>query len=232
MSQEVNLTDQFTGLSEIKYMNNVTQAQTKVIETWTEKRDSLLREIGILETEYATKRKDLTEAGTNLDSLHRSIAEAKGRLAELTALEERHKTSVSLEVAELEARKSRLQGECLAEENKIKKAAEQQTQIGNSITILSQAHDKMADQAAIVNRVVGEIIETSVNHVSETKKNMSEIRSVTLEVIEKGNENVKQTGIVLDKLPRYIFELQKPIPIRRAYATPKGTIIRPEASKK
>jgi outer membrane lipoprotein-sorting protein len=57
---------------------------------------------------------------------------------------------------------------------------------------------------------------------------MSEVQIVVTQVIEKGNENVKQTGIVLEKLPRYIFELQKPIRIRRAYATPKGTIIRPE----
>jgi chromosome segregation ATPase len=209
-------------------MNNFTPAQNKVIETWTEKRDTLLREIGALETELSDKRKETTQEGINLDALHKSIAEAKGRLTELQLLEDRHKTSVSIEVSELEARKSRLEAECLAKEEDKKKADIELSRINASIAALSNAHNKMADQAAIVNRVVGEIIETSVNHASETKKIMSEVQIVVTQVIEKGNENVKQTGIVLEKLPRYIFELQKPIRIRRAYATPKGTIIRPE----
>lgn len=209
-------------------MNNFTPAQQKVIETWTEKRDTLLREIGALETEVSSKRNELTQSGANLDSLNQSIAEAKGRLTELQLLEDRHKTSVSIEVSELEARKSRLEAECLAKEEEKKNADTELSRINASIIVLSKAHDKMADQAAIVNRVVGEIIETSINHSSETKKMMSEVRTIATEVIEKGNENVKQTGVVLGKIHRYIFELQKPIRIRRAYATPKGNIIRPE----
>jgi len=89
----------------------------------------------------------------------------------------------------------------------------------------------MADQAKIVNQVVGEIIETSTLHTNEMKTIMGDIKFIATEVIEKGNENVKQTNIVLEKLPRYIFELQKPIPIRRTYQVPRGTVIEPEDKK-
>jgi len=202
-----------------------------MIETWTEKRDTLLREIGILETEKADRTKENAQAGLNLDEINKQIAEARGRLAELDALEERKKNSLSIEVAELEARKSRLEGECTEKEKAIVKATEEENRISDSITLLSNAHGKMSDQAAIVNKVVGDMIETTQNHVNNTRTIMLEIETVSNRVIEKGNENVKQTGIILEKLPRYIFELQKPIPIRRAYATPKGTIIRPETGK-
>lgn len=196
-------------------MNNFTPAQQKVIETWTEKRDSLLSEIGILQTQLDTQRKELTDGGLSLDELHRSIAEAQGRLAEITALEERYKESVSKEVAELETRKSRLEAECTAKEKEKEQSNSEITRINNAITTLSEAHDKMAEQAAIVNRVVGEITETSTAHVSETKTILAEVRTVANEVIEKGNENVKQTNIVLEQLPRFIFEMQRPIPVRR-----------------
>jgi len=202
-----------------------------MIETWTEKRDTLLREIGILETQKFENTKENAQAGLNLEEINKQIAEVRGRLAELEALEERKKNSLSIEVAELEARKSRLEGECVEKEKAIVKATEEENRISDSITLLSNAHGKMSDQAAIVNKVVGDMTETTQNHVNNTRTIMLEIETVSNRVIEKGNENVKQTGIILEKLPRYIFELQKPIPIRRAYATPKGTIIRPETGK-
>jgi len=209
-------------------MNEFTPAQTKVIETWTEKRDTLLREIGVAETTLSDVRKATTEEGLNLEALHKSIAEAKGRLAELDALEDRKRNSVAIDVAELEARKSRLEGECLAKESAVIAATQEESRVIASINILCEAHDKMADQAKIVNQVVGQIIETSQAHMSEVSHMMIDIKAIASEVIEKGNENVTQTNIVLEKLPKYIFELQRPIPVRRTYAVPRGTVIEPD----
>lgn len=209
-------------------MNEFTPQQRKVIETWTEQRDTLLREIGLYTTERDDLRKSLSEAGLSLADLHNSISEARGRLAELTALEERHKDSVSIEVAQLEARKSRLEGECLAQEASLKASKEEQQSVAESTTVLKVAHEVMKDQAAVVNSVVGQIIETSQLHTSDMKTIMAEIKSVADDVIEKGNANVAQTNIVLEKLPKYIFELQKPIPVRRMYAAPEGTVIEPD----
>lgn len=212
-------------------MNQLTPAQIKVIETWTEKRDILLREIGVYQTQLNDHKKELTGAGLNLADLHKSIAEARGRLAELDALEERHKNSISVELAELEIRKTRLETECTDMEKRIKASETEQSRIVTSITVLCEAHDKMADQAKIVNDVVSQIIQTSQSHTSDMRDIMAEIRTIAAEVIEKGNENVKQTGIVLEKLPKYIFELQRPIPVRRTYAAPRGTVIDPENKK-
>ena len=212
-------------------MNQFTPAQVKAIETWTEKRDALLREIGVYESRLEIVKKDCTDGGLALDDINKQIAEAKGRLKELDAIEERHKNSVSVEVSELEVRKTRLETECTAMEKRLKDGAESEALIVTSINSLSDAHDKMADQAKIVNKVVGEIIQTSQLHISEMNTLMTNIRTVSTEVIEKGNENVKQTGIILEKLPRYIFELQRPIPVRRAFSPERGTVIEPEKKK-
>lgn len=199
-------------------MNNFTPVQQRAIQTWTEQRDALLREIGMYSTELNTLKASTTESGLALADLHKSIAEARGRLAELDALEERYKGSVSLEVAELEARKSRLQSECSSLEEKCRSKEKEYSDLSNLISVLQGAHDTMKDQAAIVNRITGELVQTSQNHISEIKSSLVEIRTISAEVIEKGNENVKQTGIILEKLPKYIFELQRPIPVRRRFS--------------
>lgn len=209
-------------------MNELTPAQVKVIETWTEQRDSLLREIGVYQNDFNEIKKSKIDEGLALADLHKQIEFAKGRLVELDTLEERKKTSITIEVAELEARKSRLEAECLALSNRVTAAETEENRVINSISTLCEAHDKMADQAKIVNDVVSQIIETSKTHLSEATVLMSEIKTTSAEIIEKGNENVKQTNIVLEKLPRYIFELQRPIPVRRTYATPRGTVIEPD----
>lgn len=196
-------------------MNQFTPAQVKAIQTWTETRDALLREIGVYQSRLEVIKKDCKEGGLALADFHTQIAEVRGRLAELDALEERHKNSISVVVSELEVRKTRLETECTAMEKRLKDGAESEAQIFTSIKVLSEAHDKMADQAQIVNKVVGEIIQTSQLHTSEMKTIMSNIRTVSNEVIEKGNKNIQQTNLVIAELPRFVFELQRPIPVRR-----------------
>ena len=197
-----------------------TPAQVKALETWAEQRDTLLREIGQYSTELDVLKADTKTQGLNLADLHRSISEARGRLAELTALEDRTRTSVSNDVAELIARKSRLEAECAEKENNLKKMDAIQTDKAAAIETLILAHDKMSDQAKIDDQVVGHVKANTEHALSEMGTKMAEIRTVALEVIERGNANVAQTNIVLEKLPKYIFELQRPIPIRRTY--PEG----------
>lgn len=201
-------------------MNQLTPAQLNVIRTWTEERDALRNEIGTLSVERDLLATSNVEGAAALTEKNTQIAEARGRIAELSALEERMRTSLAMDVAELEARKSRLQAECSANEEAIKALGLRQNETVHNIEVLMLAHDKMGDQATIVEQVVGQVIETSKTAVSDMKVTMAEIHSLALNVVEKGNANLEQTNIVLEKLPKYIFELQRPIPVRRHY--PKG----------
>jgi len=209
-------------------MTQFTPAQTKAIQGWTEQRDTLLRQIGVYSAELEEKKKGVVQSGLDFAALEKQIAEARGRLAEIDALEARYRGSLATDIAELEVRKTRLEGECTLMEEKLKSGAEKYSIITAATDSLEAAHVVMKDQSAIVNRVVGEIIQTSTLHTSEMKTMMAEIKTVADGIIEKGNFNIAQTGIIIEKLPKYIFELQRPIPVRRAYATPKGTIIRPD----
>lgn len=196
----------------------LTATQQKQLATWAEQRDAVLLQLREATIERDGTRGEAKEAGQNLAALHRDIQEVKGRIAELTALEERHKTSVSIEVAELEARKSRLEAECVAKNGELIIFDKRGNEKVEAIKNLTIVYERMSDQAQIVDQVVGKVIETSSAAVMDMKATMIEIHTLAGDVIEKGNANVAQTTIVLEKLPKYIFELQRPIPVRRTYA--------------
>lgn len=209
-------------------MNNLTPAQIQAIQGWTGQRDTLLREIGVLSTQKEELVKTSTDLGLSNIELEKQIENKRGRLAELDALELRHRGSVSTDIAELEIRKSRLEGECLLKQAEVETAVAKYGIITAALSTLQTVHDTMSDQAAIVNRIAGELVQTTQVASSDMKVVMSEIKAVAEQVIDRGNENLAQTAIILDKLPRYIFELQKPIPVRRVYRAPAGAQIEPQ----
>lgn len=199
---------------------NLTPPQLQQLQTWAEKRDAILGEIRNFSGELEELRKSTKDQGQNLAALHVSIAEARGRLAELDALEERKRISVANDVAELEIRKTRLEGECTLLNERLKAGAYQYGIITAAVANLESAHEIMKDQAAIVNRVVGEIIVTSQTHTSDMKTMMAEIQTIAAEVIEKGNANIAQANSLMETVPPFVFKLQKSIAARRIY--PKG----------
>lgn len=201
-------------------MNTLTPAQKTVLQTWTEQRDSLLREIGNYSTELDTLQKSTKSEGLALADLHTSIAGARGRIAELDALETRYRGSLATDIAQLEVRKSRLEGECSVLDERIKGGSDKYEFLIVATGEMQSAHDTMKDQAVIVNRVVGEIIQTSQTHTSDMKTIMTEIKAIVDQVIEKGNENIAQANSLIETVPVFVAKLQKSIAIRRVY--PKG----------
>jgi len=209
-------------------MNDLTHAQAESMQSWAQERDTLLGEISILASQKEALGIELETAGLNLDELSKTIESSKGRIKELEALEERTRGSLSVDIAELMVRKSRLEGECLVKDTESDWLSITNGEKVLAIDNFSLALNTMQYQANIINDVVGQITETNKTHLSDVKVMVDHIETVSAQVIEKGNENVKQTNIVLEKLPRYIFELQKPIPIRRAYKAQRNLVIEPE----
>lgn len=211
-------------------MNQHTPAQVKAIQGWTEQRDALLREIGLYAPQLEELKKSTVAEGQNLAALHVNIAEARGRLAELTALEERHKNSVSNDVSTLELRKTELEGIVSTKEAELKAALDKHSIVTAATEHFAIAHDNLTEKLTDAHKLVHEIVDAGAKHLSDMKTVMVEVKGVSDGVIAKSNENIAQTGIILEKLPRYIFELQKPIHVRRVFAAPAGTVIAPETT--
>lgn len=198
-------------------MNQYTPAQLNAIRTWTEERDSLRTEIGALTTDRDGIAQSNREGAEALTDLNNRIAEARGRLAELETSEDRRRNSVANDVAELEARKSRLEGECTAKEDALKVLDSRQEEKVSNIETLSAAHDRMSDQSAIVDQVVGQVIEKSTGHISHMTEKVREMDEAVSGVITKSKENIEQANIVIPKMARFVFDSQRPVPVRRTY---------------
>lgn len=198
-------------------MTALSPQQQQMLQTWAEQRDSLSREIGTYTTQCDTVRGESIQEGENLQALHMKIAEVQGRIIEISALEERMRNSTATDVAELIARKSRLEAECAAKEEESKTWDARKTEQVSAIETLVLAHNKMTDQAAIVDQVVGQVIQKSTDHLSNMRNTIEQISTAATAVINKANENVATTNIVLEKMPKFIFDMQKPIPVRRTY---------------
>jgi len=205
-----------------------TPAQKNAILTWTEQRDNLLKEIGVLNTEKEAIHKANKEQAESADELRLKSAEIQGRLDVLEVLENRQKSSLSIEIVELEKRKSQLETEITAKEAESKVFDKTKVEKMTSIELLSMVHTKVSEQTKILEETVGKVIKSAETHTSNMVEMVSNIETIATQVIDKSNKNVEQTNIVLEKLPRYIFELEKPIPIRRAYKAQRNLVIEPE----
>lgn len=200
-------------------MNPLNPAQQRQMQAWAEQRDSLLREIATHTIERDNKRKEANAEALRLTDLHRSISNAEGSLSVLDRLEEVKKNSVSAEVADLVVRKSKLEVEIHAIEDKKIAAKREHDIIVASIADLSDSHGAIKEQVDAIKSILGHIKTTSAEHLQQVAEIVIGIRSVSDAVIDRSNENLGQTKIIIEKLPKYIFELQRPIPIRRTYPT-------------
>lgn len=209
-------------------MNQFTPAQNKAIETWTEQRDSLLREIGILTTQKQEEEKNCKEASESLRVIEKKIAESLGRLNELNELEKFRQKSVSKEVSDLEARKSRLEAECTEKEKEIKMHENESKHMVDYINLVWESHEKMATKIKVVDEVASQVIQNSERHISNMQRMMTDVDKIVTQVVDKSSANIEQTNIVLEKLPKYIFELEKPIPLRRTFKAPPKAVIPPD----
>lgn len=206
-------------------MNPVVFKQKKLLEELKEQEIVLVRDIGKYTAQLDQLTKSTTEKGAALQSLNESIAEAKGRMAEIEDAEKRYKDSVNNEIIELSVRKSQLESEITVKEAEISALDVRKEEISSEISTLVNIQDKVFGRVSSLEKVMANIVEAGDSYVSNILTKSEKIGGIFEQMIIKGRDNVKQTNIVLEKLPKYIFELQRPIPIRRA---PRGMVIEPE----
>ncbi len=189
-------------------------AQQKQLETWAEQRDKIIQEIGSLSTERDSLLKENKEHGLAYSDLQKSIAEAKGRLLEINAVEERFKTSLSLEVTELIARKGRLESEIETKNIELKGIEDKKKTLLSTIDTIISLHDKAFDRIGVMDEMVSSVKLISQDNIFEMKQFLQAVKTSCEEIVAVNRENVATAKIVLDKFSKFIFEIQKPIPLR------------------
>lgn len=194
----------------------MTPAQQQKIATWAEQRDTLIREIGILETEKAAKTTTNIELGSSNAELEKQIAGKRGILSELEAKEERFRNSLATDIVELATQKSRLEAEIQTKRTDIRALDKEKISIIETIGVLTTLHQTAADRVDSMDqifersRIVNEQGLHSLQEFLATMKTMVDETSVSYGKVMEVNTQV------LDKLPQYIFQMEKQIIERHA----------------
>lgn len=195
-------------------MEEITPEQKKQLGRWAIERDAILEEISRLKIEEnALNERNISLANSNTD-LETRINQSIGRLAELDKQEETRKNLVSIEVADLEKKKTALENQIPSLDKEISAKISEINILANTLLTVTDVHGKVFDKASILDQIVEHVTKVSSQNITDIEIFMTLLKKSIQEIVDKNSKNVEQTNIILEKLPRYIFELQKPIPIR------------------
>lgn len=183
--------------------------QQTQLESWVDKRDKILREIGIYQTERDSLFNYNKEAGLSLASLHKSISESKGRIAEILETEERLKNSTTNEISALIAQKSRLESEIETKKVEVKSLEEKKLLLIETINSSIAIHEKTIDRVSGIDEKVESLSKVTGNSKFVIEELIESVKKGCQELNDLNEKNVKATNLVLDKLPAMLIELQK-----------------------
>jgi DNA repair exonuclease SbcCD ATPase subunit len=185
------------------------------LQSWVAQRDQLLKSIADLKTEIESlekKNRELSESNSDIES---RISKAQGRMEEMDKSEEAYKEVVGIEVSDLLSQKSKLEVEVSREQVVLESLNSKKQTLLEAIDTLTQIYDKVFSNVHEMEGIVGNVKEVSDKNIAELHGMFSEIGTKLTEVMEKGKESADGANVILEKLPRWIFELQRPVSLKR-----------------
>lgn len=192
-----------------------TPEQQNSLKSWAARRDEILRDIAKFRIEQEGLIKSNNDGNEAFSEVQGRITHAIGRLDELDRLEESKKLSLSKDVADLQVQHSVLQGKIETANTELKGIESKKESLINLISTFGEIFGSIIGRATALEESVGHIAADANTFNTRFTELKGNIEQSTQEIVEKNSENVKQTNIVLSSIHKYIFELQKPIPVRR-----------------
>lgn len=148
-------------------MDELTPEQKKQLQTWAEQRDSILGEITTHrreEEKLVKHNKDLSESNTELET---TIQMNRGRILELDKQEKVRAKFISLEVYELEKKKTRLESIVSGLEKNISTLTARHEDITSNIKTLIETHDRVYARTSVLDQVVDRVTRVNGQSINE-----------------------------------------------------------------
>lgn len=205
-------------------MSEITPAQQKHLEAWAEKRDEILRGISALETEKnekAEQNRKLNEANSEVE---KRIFIAEGRLIEIEKKEAERASLISKEILALETQKTELEGKIPALQSEINSLAIEKLILVDSIKDLTLVHGEVFTRTAALEGIVDHVSSVSSKNIVEMEKYLGVLKTSVDEIVAVNKKNVKESMIIIDKLPKAILEYRRPIIPNRIINNKRGSI--------
>ena len=202
-----------------------TEQQNK-LATWAEQRDLLLREISILEN-----KKESLEIANILSADSYTDKETRktiliGEIKQLEKQEEKRKNLISIELDSLNTQKNELENSvekqtlllesCIAKKDLVFKLTQE----------LTSVNERLAGKNKEIEVIVEKVKVTTDANLSVTQNMFDTLGKNLKNLFSSHKEASESANVILEKLPRWIFEPQRPVSLK------KENIIRKVKSKK
>lgn len=187
------------------------------LNSWSAKRDALLSEISVKESEskrLSEINRVLAESNTEIEN---KIIGSRGRMAELDKQEEEYALTIGIEVNDLIVQKTKLQTERESLVQEINTLTSQKNVLSEVVTTMQTVHDKLFISAHAMDQVVGDVGKINSENVTTINNLLGQAVQSLQTIIDVNALNVQKTNVVINDLPRIIFDLQRDILERKKF---------------
>jgi len=200
--------------------------QQNKLATWAEQRDSILNNISSLTDQQKSLEKENINSVNSLNEKEERKKILIGEIKQLEKQEEKRKNLISVELDSLNTQKNELENSVekqtlllesfIAKKDLVFKLTQELTSVNESLAGKNKEIEVVASR---LQRSAEKNIFDSNNLFDSLKKDMRGLLDSSVSASESAN-------VILEKLPRWIFELQRPVSLK------KENIIRKVKSKK
>lgn len=191
------------------------------MESWASKRDILLEEISVLTSKKEEMEKENIYLGVSSKDIQSQIDQSIGRLSEIKKQEKEFENKISKEVSDLKIEKATLDFELpiLRKENEKLKLEEKE--IISNLSTLTDVQEKVFNRTSLLNEIIEKVTEVSKKNISDIDTFVENLKKSIQDLIKANENNIEKTNIVIDRLPKVLFELRRPQVIRKSFLEKK-----------
>jgi chromosome segregation ATPase len=204
-------------------MDEFTSEQKDQLKSWAGQRDTVLAEISVNKVENEKLSKANKELAASFTKIQDEINQCQGRLEEMTRKENEYNTLVALDNAELNSQKTYLETRVMDLKVEISMLESQKDSIVKDITILSDVSEKVFSRANVIDSDIEEIKKTNKDNLRESASLVGSIKDELKQIHELNASNIEKANVVINELPKIIFDLQRDIIERKKFNKTKHT---------
>jgi predicted nucleic acid-binding Zn-ribbon protein len=190
-------------------MEEITPEQKAYLATFAGRRDAALLEISNLQIAKEKLEKSNKEIANSYSDTEARMNKVLGRIDELKKKEAELPLLISKEIAGLQSHKSILESEITNLTKLVGVLSTQKASLEKDVSSALATFNTVKDETSILDRVVDHVTKVSVDNARDINMIVADLKKSLEEIIAVNAKNVKETNIVLDKLPRMVVELQK-----------------------
>lgn len=183
--------------------------QNEQLKTWANQRDVILGEISVLNIEKENLIKSIKELGNSKTEIQEKIIGSVSRMQELDKQEKEYESILSVEVNDLEKKKTFLESKVSQLEEDVSPLLEKKDNLISDINNLVKVHDQVYKRSEALDQVIDRVTRVNEKNISDINSLVISLRDSVVGISEISKRNIAEINLVIGELPRTFFELKR-----------------------